>query len=253
MAGVDVNRHEPDELPGNVRLHWILGDDHSVLEDSAFNRSFFPELPADQQEQISRSYSLKFGRTERIAGQSARNLKILPRDTYRYGYSLWLEKHSGLLLKWELIDSNRNSLAKLMFTDIRLGSEVDTRELKPSNQFKKFKTVESKLPAGRGISHGNPRWKPDRLPPGFELTTHRIFGKAGEDMYEHLVYSDGLAAVSIYIEGNLTNEEKQSELRSVETTHAFTRTAENVIITVMGDVPAATVQFIANAVGPVYP
>lgn len=230
-------------------VRWVLGDDLSVLADNAFSRSYFPQLPISK-DQESLPYVLKFGKVARIAGQTARNVNVLPRDVYRYGYSLWLEEHSGLLLKWELIDSDRKPLAKLMFTDIRLGSQVDLNELKPSAQLQKFKTVESELPAGRAGSLSKPRWQPERLPPGFELTAHRYLERqdGGHGMYEHLVYSDGLAAVSIYVEST------QSGLESAENTerhgilHAFSRTDNDLTITVVGDVPAITVQMIGNAI-----
>ena len=104
---------------GGVR--WVLADDGSVFQDAAFNRSFFPRLPLDQNDQTERSYTLKLGGEERIAGHLARNLEVLPRDKYRYGYSLWLEQHSGLLLKWELIDSDRKTLARLIFIVVFMG------------------------------------------------------------------------------------------------------------------------------------
>jgi len=250
---VSVSGAPREVLRDSSGVRWVLGDDQSVLEDSAFNRTFFPDLPIDQQGGMDRSYVLKFGGKERIAGQMARNLKVLPRDNYRYGYSLWLEQHSGLLLKWELIDSNRKSLAKLMFTDIRLGSEVDPDELKPSSQLRKFKTVESELPSGRTGSQDSLRWQPSRLPPGFSMTAHRLFGRESEGIYEHLVYSDGLAAVSVYVESRDENQAKSPGVSrsKLGTTHTFSRVDDDVTITVVGDVPAVTVEFIGNAVGPV--
>jgi sigma-E factor negative regulatory protein RseB len=224
-----------------------------VFEDSAFNRSFFPELPLDQNDQTELSYSLKLGSRARIAGHYARNLKVLPRDKYRYGYSLWLEEHSGLLLKWEMIDSKQRSLAQLMFTDIRLGSEVDVNELKPTTQLKKFKTVASELPSGRGISKTTPKWQPDRLPPGFQLTAHRYFGQQDQGVYEHLVYSDGLATISVYIESASPDSNTQAGVNRLGTTHAFSRLTDAMLITVVGDVPAITVKSIGDAVKSVSP
>lgn len=236
-------------------VRWVLGSHQSVLEDSAFNKTFFPDLPIDRTTEIDQSYVLKFGGKERIAGQVARNLKVLPRDNYRYGYSLWLEQHSGILLKWELIDSDRKSLAKLMFTDIRLGSEVDPDELNPSSQLGDYRTVESKLPAGRVAAQDTLRWHPERLPPGFSLTAHRLSGQQSEGMYEHLVYSDGLAAVSVYVESGGAGQQTNSGAQrgKLGTTHTFSRYLDDVSITVVGDVPAVTVEFIANAVTPVSP
>jgi sigma-E factor negative regulatory protein RseB len=250
---VAVSGPPREVLRDSSGVRWVLADDRSVFEDSAFNRSFFPELPLDQKDQIELSYSLKLGSEARIAGHKARNLKVLPNDKYRYGYSLWLEQHSGLLLKWELIDSNGKSLAKLMFTDVRLGSEVDVKELIPTSQLKKFKTVESKLPSGRGLSKATPKWLPNKLPPGFRLSAHRYFGQQDQGIYEHLVYSDGLAAVSVYIESTNPDSKNQAGINRLGTTNAFSRITDDMLITVVGDVPAITVKYIAEAVKIVSP
>ncbi|MCH5375666.1 MAG: MucB/RseB C-terminal domain-containing protein [Planctomycetes bacterium] len=234
-------------------VRWVLGDDRSVLEDPSFGRSFFPELPLDQQQDASASYVFKMGGSERIADHTARNLRVIPKDNYRYGYSLWLEEHSGLLLRWTLMDSDQQPLAKLMFTDIRLGSEVDPDELKPGSQLKKFKTVESGLPSGRKQTRMQPRWLPSRLPPGFRLTDHRFQEPKEGSIYEHLVYSDGLAAVSVYVENDSDLAEQESGISHLGTTHAFSRTLDGMAVTVVGDVPAITVEYIGNAVAQVSP
>jgi sigma-E factor negative regulatory protein RseB len=247
---VSVSGPRREVLRDSNGVRWVLGDDRSVLEDSGFNRTFFPELPLDQREETDRSYTLKFGDNGRIAGFTARNIKIVPRDNYRYGYSLWLEEHSGLLLKWELINSDRKPLAKLMFTEIRIGSEVDPDELRPSSELKKFKTVASELPTGRAGAKSAPRWQPSRLPPGFQLTGHRMFGQQGQGLYEHLIYSDGLAAVSVYVESEGANSGQSPGMSRLGTTHAYSRHAEDILITVVGDVPPVTVEFIAKAVAP---
>ena len=245
---VAVSGPPREVLRDSSGVRWVLADDRSVFEDSGFNRSFFPELPLDLNAQTERSYSLKLGSRARIAGHYARNLKVLPKDKYRYGYSLWLEEHSGLLLKWELIDSKQKPLAILMFTDVRLGSEVDVKELKSTTQLKKFKTVASELPSGRGLSKTTPRWQPDHLPPGFQLTAHRYFGQQDQGVYEHLVYSDGLATISVYIESASPDAKAEAGVNRLGTTHAFSRISDDMLITVVGDVPAITVKFIGNAV-----
>jgi sigma-E factor negative regulatory protein RseB len=234
-------------------VRWVLGDDQSVMADQAFNRSFFPQLPLDQHGQTEQCYAFKLGGTGRIAGQTVRSLQVLPKDDYRYGYTLWLEQHSALLLKWELIDHEQKPLAKLMFTDFRMGSEVDPAELTPSSQLTEFRTVDSRLPAGRGQMSAVPHWKPRSLPPGFELTAHRYFGRENQRMFEHLVYSDGLAAVSVYVENDSAEAGEDAGLSRMGTTHAFSRMLDGFVITVIGDVPAATVRYIGDAVVPVSP
>jgi len=241
---------EPRELlrdSGGVR--WVLADDGSVFEDAAFSRSFFPELPLDHDDRAQKSYRLQLGAETRIAGHKARHLRVVPRDRYRYGYSLWLEKHSGLLLQWELVDSQNQALARLMFTDVRLGSEVDVKELEPGNSLENFRTVESTLPPSPARSQAKPGWWPETLPPGFVLTAHRNQANQPDGMiYEHLVYSDGLATVSVYVERLETGVEPETGFRRLGTTNAFSRLADDVLITVIGDVPSITVRTIADAV-----
>ncbi len=230
-------------------VRWVQGEDLQVMEDSAFGRSFFPEIPLGQSDQASASYRLELGASERIAGHSGLKLKVIPKDKYRYGYTLWLEEPSALLLKWELLDSDNRRLAKLMFTDLRLGSEVDVKELAPTSELKEYKILESSLPPGKGISHSKPRWKPSKLPAGFKLTAHRFLGQQDQQSFEHLVYSDGLVAVSVYVESADGNAQDQETGTSrLGTTHAYSRVTGGVLITVVGDVPAITVQSIGNAV-----
>lgn len=240
-------------------VRWVVGDGNAVMQDQAFSGSFFPQLPLDRKDLTDSSYTLKLAGTGRVAGEPVRKLKVIPCDEYRYGYNLWLERHSALLLKWQLLGSKGETLAKLMFTDIRMGSEVDPSELQSSNSLQEFKTVESRLPASRNFVQETPRWRPTRLPPGFEMTDHRFhrFYDSPDDrtaearIYEHLVYSDGLAAVSVYVESGRTGVPRKGGVSRLGTTHTFSRTVDNALITVVGEVPAATVRLIGEAVAPV--
>ncbi len=230
-------------------VRWVQGEDLQVLEDFAFGRSFFPEIPLGRSDQASASYRLELGPSERIAGHSGRELKVMPKDKYRYGYTLWLEEQSALLLKWELLDSYNRRLARLMFTDLRLGSEVNVKELESTSQLKEYEIFESSLPPGKDISHSKPRWKPSALPAGFKLAAHRYLGRQDQQIFEHLVYSDGLAAVSVYVESaDPDAQDQETGTSRLGTTHTYSRVTGGVLITVVGDVPVITVQFIGNAV-----
>jgi sigma-E factor negative regulatory protein RseB len=230
-------------------VRWVQSADQPVLADSAFKRSFFPEVPPDADALVAGSYTLKFGGGGRIAGHETRQVLVVPRDNYRYGYSFWLERHSGLLLKWELLDSDRSQVARLMFTEIRLGSEVDPAELRQAERLKEFATVESGLPAGRAGVSSRPHWAPARMPPGFALTAHRFHGgeARGGRVFEHLVYSDGLAAVSVYVETSDDGDFTPAVERH-GTAHSYSRPLGEVLVTVVGDVPALTVKTIGDSV-----
>lgn len=246
---VSVSGVKREVLRDSSGVRWVQGDDHSVMADPAFGRSFFPDISVPTSDVSGSAYRFQVGKSERIAGHSGRQIKIIPMDSYRYGYSLWLEEQSALLLKWELTDNKHNRLAKLMFTDLRLGSEVDSNELRSSSRLNEFKQVESRLPSGGSLSHSNPKWQAGTLPPGYRLTSHRYLGNNDKGIYEHLVYSDGLAAVSVYVESIEQDPPSQSGTMSrMGTTHAYSRVSDGILITVVGDVPAATVQAIGDAV-----
>jgi sigma-E factor negative regulatory protein RseB len=90
-----------------------------------------------------------------------------------------------------------------------------------------------------------PRWQPASLPPGFKLASHN--GKTGSgDLYEHLVYSDGLAAVSVYIEYREGAKVTMPRMNRLGTNHAYTRYQDSFQITVIGEVPIVTVTYIGD-------
>ena len=234
-------------------VRWISGDGGEVLANATSSRSFFPELPIGSTTEAADSYSFQLANKQRIAGHSGRQLDIVPRDQFRYGYRLWLETQSGLLLKWELTGVNGETLAKLMFTELKMGSQVDPAELRPAKS-KGTASSGSTTDEKQEIKSRNPAsWQAGSLPPGFRLASHRRQESAEKSFYEHLVYSDGIAAVSVYIEPAENSPLIDKGLSQWGTTHAFIREVDGMAITVLGDVPAATVQRIGDSVHAVAP
>ncbi len=228
-------------------LRWMDKERQSVVSDTSFKRSYFPDVSSRDLEQAAQHYRISLGGLEPIAGRLGRKLSIAPRDEYRYGYTIWLEEPSGLLLKWELYQDMARPLARLMFTDIRLGQEVDVTELSAPGEMAQYATQRSDIPHNQEITRAAPRWAPKTLPPGFELTAHHRQDKRSPSLYQHLVYSDGMATVSVYVEAADSNGLSAGTSR-LGTTHAFSRSESGVQITVLGDVPAITVEQIGRAV-----
>jgi len=223
----------------------FLADSSSVVEDQVVASSYFPEFPLSIIDNDTSGYRLKTGREARIAGHSALLVSISPEDKFRYGYDFWLEKNSGLLLKWVLFDDRHKPLAKLMFTDFAMGSAIDLDELESDSRAEKFVEVQTLSPEKTVVTQSNPRWQPENLPPGFQLTSHSH--KTGEEsIYEHMVYSDGLAAVSVYVEQQGAGAVVKAGVSQLGTNNAYTRKQGSLQITVIGEVPAITVKSIAN-------
>lgn len=229
-------------------VRWIAKEQSAVIRDPAFKRSYFPDVTPAAIEQAAPYYNVNLGGLEQLAGRNGRKLSILPSDDFRYGYNLWLEEPSGFLLKWELFENSARPLAQLVFTDIRIGREVDASELQVPKQMEQYSMHPSSLPARQEVTRAKPLWSPSKLPPGFKLTTHRRQEKNASEPFQHLVYSDGIATVSVYVERAEEGNSSSGETSRLGTTHAFSRNAEGWQITVVGDVPAVTVEEIGNSV-----
>ncbi len=223
----------------------VLQDSASVVKDEVIASSYFPELPLSIIDSETSGYRLETGGEARIAGHTARRVTISPEDNFRYGYDFWLEEQTGLLLKWVLFDAEHKPIAKLMFTDFALGSAVNLDELESNSRAEDFVEMKTFSLQNTVVTHSSPRWQPAKLPPGFQLTSHN-HETGAEGVYEHMVYSDGLAAVSVYIEQQGVESTVNSGVSQLGTNNAYTRKQDGLQITVIGEVPAITVKAIAN-------
>jgi sigma-E factor negative regulatory protein RseB len=224
----------------------VLQDAASVVEDQVVASSYFPELPLSIIDGDTSGYKLETGGKARIAGHTARRITISPEDKFRYGYDFWLEEQTGLLLKWELVDTDHKPLAKLMFTDFAMGSSVNLDELESDSRAEDFVEMKTFSLQKTVVTRSSPRWQPARLPPGFQLASHSRDKTGAEGVYEHMVYSDGLAAVSVYVEQQGVEAEVKPGISQLGTNNAYTTKQGELQITVIGEVPAITVKTIAN-------
>jgi len=230
----------------------VFAEDRSVLVDNHVGRSLLPVLPLDDVLSSSAQYTLKMGVMGRVAGRRVQAVKIRPRDQYRYGYTLWLDVETGLPLKSVLHDADEkgSTLARLMFTDIRYGDAVDHSELTSEVPEERFELVSSPIPKTRAVSPDQPpRWSPAELPSGFRLTSHNHEDRDnGNGMFEHLVYSDGLATVSLYIETLADGQQAIPGLSRLGGMNAYVQQMDTLQITGIGEVPEITVKTLVNNV-----
>ena len=99
------------------------GDDIAVLENSIpagpFARAFVREF-----ERISHSYAVETAGEGRVAGRRALRVAVLPRDEHRFGYRLWLDEETALLLRSELVNRHGERLEIFQFSHLTIGDAV---------------------------------------------------------------------------------------------------------------------------------
>ena len=203
-----------------------------------------PLIPNDPGELPNASYRLRDGGTERVAGYDSEIVDILPIDHFRYGYRLWLERGNQLPLRVALLADEQRIVEQYMFVMLSVGTAPAEAELSLGG------VAGKPVPAAANVTlKGAPRWSVSDLPVGYALTGRHATAHA-DGKSEQLVFSDGLASVSAYVEP--TPDPINDDV-------ALTRGAMNVYIhrngswryTVLGNVPAVTVQRIALSLRPI--
>lgn len=240
-----VNGPRREVIRDSNGVRCLLKDAASVEQNLVMADSYFPELPQSLFDDKINGYQMKIGGKARIAGLSARLVTFRPEDGFRYGYDFWLEEDTGLLLKWVLFKTGHKALAQLMFTELVTGDAVDLAELESESPAEDFVALRTISPTQAVSIQSKPRWQPGKLPPGFELTSHRQeIGVNG--IFEHSVYSDGLAAVSVYVEKHGGETTVSEGISRMGTNFAYSTKQNDLQITVIGEVPAITVKTIAT-------
>lgn len=208
------------------------------------NRSgarLLPLVPDASGRAFAKLYALGLGGEDRVAGYRARIVDLVPRDAYRYGYRLWLEADSKLLLRSAVIDSNRRVLEQFMFVALDIGTKPKAGDLAPS------------AAAGLGAApeevplRSAPRWRVTDPPTGFAYVGAHRTAQAPTQV-EHYTYSDGVANVSVYVEPRDPKEPAGPDSASTRgVLNIYSHSEEDRRVVVVGDVPRATVQRMARS------
>ena len=169
---------------------------------------------------------------DRVAGHDALVLDARPRDAARYGYRLWIEPQSGMLLGSTLVGPTGAAVEQIMFVDLVLQPAAANAAPVPV----------AAQAAAAAEAADDAGWTVGDLPAGF-----RLVGRAADSApgAQHLLYSDGLASVSVYVEP-LGNAPVGSQRRGALSVYG--RTLDQHQVVVVGDVPPATVERIARSV-----
>lgn len=224
-------------------VHCILPDKRSVLvEYWGDDVTLFSTLPTNDI-QFGSEYDLSLVREERVAGRRAVLLAVRPHDGYRYAHRIWLDRETAFPLRTELVGGDGAVLEQLKFADIRLNAVIDSDSLQPSLDLQGFTWYPE--PARAETVTIESDWFTEDLPPGFRqisAASERLSGVDSEVI--HLMYSDGLANVSVFIEEQGDEQARpRGALDGSSNTHSVS--SDGFLVTAIGEVPAATVRRIA--------
>jgi sigma-E factor negative regulatory protein RseB len=200
------------------------------------------------------SYEVTLEGRERVAGQTTQVIKLAPRDAGRFAQRLWVDVQTGLMLRAEAIDPQGQVLTSTAFSDIKQGPQGPSAEqgqamLAAMRKLDGYKVVRAVLSRTTLDAHGFRLAVPVT---GFRqiscVARPRDAGEgdANQATIVQSIYSDGLVHVSVFVEPHDANRH-QAMNASWGATHALSQRVGEHWVTVMGDVPAATIQRFATA------
>ena len=189
--------------------------------------------------------------SDRIAGRETVLLGIRPFDNHRYGYRLWLDLETGLPLKFELVNEKGVGLEHGAFTDIEFMAALSAEAVAPTVEMEGYEWQRSVVSTGQTDAGQLPEtlWTVADPPAGYVLTWAE--SQPGNDSMppmEQLVYSDGLASISIFIEVAEDDAMAVEGTSSIGATNAYSAILDGHLITAMGGVPPETTRRFAMSV-----
>lgn len=235
-------------IRSNAEVRCVLPDQRTVIIDQAGTRRAFPARLPTSYTGLAESYRIRKGEVSRVAGYEAQSIVLEPRDDLRYAHVLWAEMQTGLLLKSRMLDERGEMIEQFTFSDLRIGGDIDKDLLKPRyRQGDGWRVVNVQ---GDQMSKADSGWMLRDPLPGFALSSvvRRPLGTERDEAL-HMVFSDGLAAVSVFIEPIGTELERpEAGASSSGAINIYKRIVDGVLVTALGEVPAKTVKKMAESV-----
>lgn len=230
---------------------WLYTDGHKVpLENRQVMRSF-PALLPEQISLLKQNYSVTQAEDDDVAGYHAHAVVFLPRDNLRYARKMWAHNDSGLLLKAVVLNERGVVIEQYAFMQLDIGGNIDRKWIVPDKSSANSVAQElrlSPLPKVELLSESC-GWQVDALPSGFKkiLEMRRPF-RGNKEQVIQMVFSDGLAGISVFIEKAQDAAHIHSGLSGQGAAHVYNRLVGNNLVTVVGEVPSRTVIQVGDSV-----
>ena len=184
---------------------------------------------------------------ERLLGRTTRVVALHPRDEYRYGYRLWIDEQTSMPLKTQLCNQSGAVIEQIVFSTIDLPERIPDSMFKPQMDASNYRWLRADRQVASNCRAG--LWEAMRLPPGFRMATRSAQSMPGSsEPVAHLVFTDGIASVSVFVEPRKPDTKPTEGPARVGSSSAFSTVVDDHQVTAVGEVPPNTVEFIAKQV-----
>ncbi|ENY73740.1 MucB/RseB C-terminal domain-containing protein [Aeromonas diversa] len=209
--------------------------------------SSLQRVPLDQ---LIHSYDVVLAGRSRVAGQVSQVVRLVPRDGDKYGFVVWIDEESQLLLRVDMLDREGNLVEQVLGVDLDLFTA-------PPAWLSKLAAAPQPPALALEEAYQAPQqdlgWRITWLPDGFTLKSrdrHRLV--ATNVPVDYMMASDGLVDLSVYVaRADPKQSVRQQLIRQGATTLVSFVNEVGVEITVVGEVPAETAKRIAESIKPI--
>ncbi|MDB2410199.1 MucB/RseB C-terminal domain-containing protein [Pseudomonadales bacterium] len=222
---------------------------------------------------VNEPYSVKFSGYTRVAGRDVTVLAVLPKDAYRYGFKLALDKQTGLLLQSLMVDANNKVLERFEYTEIKIGGDITAKQLAPKfdRSRDRLSLIDVQAIKSGSVSDENmdatkasqkeakQNWQVSWLPAGFAMSAAHFEQKLIDDEQGSLrnskMYSDGLSAFSVFVAPDVDMSKASSVQSGATLAYSIVKRDDEgtYSITVVGEIPIDAAKNIAASVNRVAP
>ena len=254
----DAGEHEKSEvldgaprevIRNNDEMRCYLPEQKTVVTEKRWLKKVFPALLPQPLSNLDDSYIVKKGGQERVSDYTCQVIELQPRDDKRYGHKWWVDLQTGLLLKAAVMDKDQ-VVEQFVFTQLKIGGEIDKELLKSKYSAKAAGWSTTNLISST-VGSGKLGWQVKDSPLGFKKVIEMKRNLSGKSMpVSHIALSDGIAAVSVFIEpaSGQASPPVEGLYHSRGAINIYTRTLKDNIVTTVGEVPPATVMQIGDSV-----
>jgi sigma-E factor negative regulatory protein RseB len=202
--------------------------------------------------QAAASYDIREVARMRLNRRNTHVITVSPKDEFRYGYRLWIDDTTAMPLKTQLCDAHGHVIEQMVFADLTFNPRMPDSAFRPEFSTEGFTWLRNDPPPSAAGTPLMP-WRARQLPPGFRMTIQSAQTLPGASSpVDHLVFSDGVASVSVFVEQLARPPSGTSEVvaqsATVGSSSAYSTVIDGHKVTAVGEVPPETVRLIATEV-----
>ncbi|MBX3679144.1 MucB/RseB C-terminal domain-containing protein [Cognatazoarcus halotolerans] len=228
----------------------FLPGQRTLIVDQPLGRRSFPSRLTSSYASLAESYRIRKGEVSRVAGLEAQQIVLEPKDELRFGHVLWADVKSGLLLKAKMVSRSGKSIEQFAFSEINIGAQMEQSEFRSRfDNANGWRVINARGTELAGDSLG---WTFRNPLPGYRMTSavKRSIGPNRGDV-THMVFSDGLAAVSVFVEQVSDDDTSPEGASTSGPVNIFKRRVGRFLVTALGEVPDKALQMLADGAEPV--